>query len=104
MKVKLKNETVLSCNSPTEQKIFRSGDAAGWILSLGLLKSMTSDEADLLITSENFSKLLFLSDEDEELFGIDGYEKVASVIIRHSDEAGSVDIQLTKPLDKSYAA
>ena len=72
---------------------------AGWILLLNLIGSITSDEADALLTEENIAELVFLSDEEETaLFTITEYNKVSSSTIRYAEDASStrLEIQLTK--------
>lgn len=99
MKVKFKDGTIKSCNAPTEQKVFKGGVPAGWILLLNLIGSITSDEADALLTEENIAELVFLSDEEETaLFTITEYNKVSSSTIRYAEDASStrLEIQLTK--------
>ena len=99
MKVKFKDGTIKSCNAPTEQKVFKSGVPAGWILLLNLVGSTTSAEIDTLLTDENIAELAFMSDNEETtLFTITGYDKVSSSTIRYAEDASStrVEIQLTK--------
>ena len=99
MKVKFKDGTIKSCNAPTEQKVFKSGVPAGWILLLNLVGSTTSAEIDTLLTDENIAELAFMSDNEETtLFTITGYDKVSSSTIRYAEDASStrLEIQLTK--------
>lgn len=99
MKIKFKNGSIYECTNPVEQKIFKNGESAGWICSLGFTQTMNSGEVDALLTLENISQMAFLDDEDTELFNIDGYSKITSAIIRHGDEMGSVNIQLAKSVE-----
>lgn len=105
MKVKFANGVVKECTSPTEQKIFKTASGeSGWILHLSLIGEMTSNELDNLVTVENISPLVFLSEtdngEDKTIFTLDGYEKITSSTIRHAENtiSTSVEIQLTKGL------
>lgn len=112
MKVKFANGTVKSCAAPTEQKLFKTTDGvtlgAGWILILRLTGSITSTELDALLTSENVGALEFLSDGSdssdggdgsaETLFTLNGYEKVTSSTIRHSENVENTyaEIQISR--------
>ena len=109
MKVKFANGTVKSCAAPTEQKLFKTTDGvtlgAGWILILRLTGSITSTELDALLTNENVGALEFLSDGSdgddggaETLFTLNGYEKVTSSTIRHSENAENTyaEIQISR--------
>lgn len=118
MKVKFANGTVKSCAAPTEQKLFKTTDGvtlgAGWILILRLTGSITSTELDALLTSENVGALEFLSDGSDgsdggdggdgsdggaqTLFTLNGYEKVTSSTIRHSENAENTyaEIQISR--------
>lgn len=105
MKVKFANGVVKECTAPTEQKVFKavSGES-GWILQLQLMGEITSSELDNLVTVENVSPLVFLSETDngeyKTIFTLDGYEKITSSTIRHAENtiSTSVEIQLTKGL------
>lgn len=103
MKVQFKNGTEMSCTAPIEQKIFKNADAAGWLLLLNLTQELTSVELDEFIRDENIAEITFKSDATDEkasetLFRLTDYDKVTSVIIRHSEEEGKskAEIQLTK--------
>lgn len=99
MKVKFNDGTIIKCSAPTEQKMFKNADAAGWILSLTLFHSITSDELDDILTADNIGSLLFLSDDESELFSLLGYNRVSSSTIRFSESANhtnKIEIQLTK--------
>ena len=98
MKVKFKNDTVKSCTAPTEQKVFRGDNGAGWILLLNLIGEISSAALDEILTAENISELTFLTDEDEEISTANGYDKVSSCTIRHAERPQDTraEIQLTK--------
>ena len=96
MFVKFKDGTTRDCANPTEQKIFKSGDAAGWMCALVITQDMASDEADAVITPENVSELTFCSDEGNTLFTLTGYEKITTTVIRHSAGSATVEIQMLK--------
>ena len=91
-----KDGTKLSCSNPTEQKIFKNGEDAGWLCAVTVSGDLNSSKVDTLLTPENISTLAFCSDEGKELFNIDGYNKVSSVVIRRSEALGSAEIQLSK--------
>lgn len=101
MQVKFKDGTITGCSSPTEQKLFKSGESAGWILNFALLGDITSDNVDKLLMSDNVSELTFISkdeNETETAFTLSNYNRVSSAVIRYSEPQNKsrVDIQLTK--------
>ena len=97
MKVKFKDGTIKNCSNPTEQKIFRSGTAAGWICSFRLTDVMTSADVDAVLANANMAEITFLTDDTSaEMFTLTDYDKVSSVIIRHTNAGSQVEIQLTK--------
>ena len=103
MKVKFANGVVRECNAPTEQKVFKTASGEqGWILQLRLIGEITSNDVDAMLTTDNIGHLEFLTVEEngdeKKLFELDGYNKITSSTIRHSEDtnATSVDIQLTK--------
>lgn len=101
MKVKFKDGTIRRCASPIEQKVFRGGESAGWILMLKLLGEITSSELDSILKPENITELEFFTTEngvDKALFTLFGYEKITSSSIRYAEDMASTitEIQLTK--------
>jgi hypothetical protein len=105
MKIKFANGVIKKCESPTEQKVFKTNTGtAGWILHLRLVGEITSGELDEILTVENIAQLEFLttteSGEDKTAFTLDGYEKITSSTIRHAEDTASTsaEIQLTKGL------
>ena len=101
MKVKFNDGTVKNCTTPTEQKVFKQGVGAGWVLIFALICDMTSTEVDELISTENISGLSFITEDEnglESTIFISDYDKISSAIIRYSDEKDKtrVEIQLTK--------
>ncbi len=96
MLVKFKNGTEKKCSNPIEQKLFRSGVAAGWLCSFSLSETVTSTELDELLTEENVSELTFCNDDAEALFTINEYAKVTSAIIRYNKDENKAEIQLSK--------
>lgn len=97
MNVRFRNGETQKCTLPTEQKLFRDGENAGWILSFSIKESVTSDKLDELLSEENISTLEF-SDDENEICSLSGYQKATSVIIRYavSAEGSRADIQLIK--------
>lgn len=96
MQVKFKDGTIKNCSNPTEQKIFRSGAATGWLCSFQISEVMTSTDVDAVLTDDNISELTFCNEKAEELFAISGYTKVTSAVVRHAEKDGTVEIQLIK--------
>lgn len=98
MLVKFKNGTKKKCTNPIEQKLFRSGNAAGWLCSFSISETVTSTELDALLTSENIITLIFCNDNSEELFTINEYNKVTSAVIRYTEDESVVEVQFSKGL------
>ena len=103
MKVKFANGVVKDCTAPVEQKVFKAAmGGVGWMLLLRLTGAITSTELDAILTEDNVKSLKFSTvadnGEDAFLFTLDGYEKITSSIIRHSEDttATHTEIQLTK--------
>ena len=106
MKVKFANGVVKECTAPTEQKIFKTvgGETVGmgWVLILKLTGNITSSEIDEILTPENVGSLEFSAEtesgEDTELFSLDGYNKITSSTIRHSEDTAATyaEIQMSK--------
>lgn len=102
MKVKFKDGTMIDCSTPTEQKVFRAGEAAGWVLSFALIGNMTSTEVDKTISPENISDLMFEFESEDEngtvnTILLSGYNKVTSAVIRYDDDENSrVELAITK--------
>ena len=98
MRVKFKDGTEKRCSNPVEQKLFRNGEAAGWLCSVNLSETVNSTELDAILTVDNISELMFCDDGSAELFSVNGYGKITSAVIRHSEDGGRVEIQLSKGL------
>lgn len=100
MNVKFKDGAIKTCTTPTEQKLFKSGEDAGWILSFALIGDITSAEVDNLISKDNISELIFTSvhEEGETSFSLNDYERTSSVIVRYSEikEQTRVELQLIR--------
>ena len=101
MKVKFKDGTITECSSPTEQKLFKAGKSAGWILNFALLGDITSDDVDKMLTSDNISELTFIPNGEnntDTTFTLSNYNRVSSAVIRYSEPQNEsrVDIQLLK--------
>lgn len=101
MNVKFKDGTIAECSSPTEQKLFKAGESAGWILNFALLGDITSDDVDKMLTSDNLSELTFIANGEndaETTFTLLNYNRVSSAVIRYSEPQNKsrVDIQLIK--------
>ena len=104
MKVKFANGVVRECSAPTEQKMFKNNNGVlvgvGWVLMLRLTGVITSTEVDNILTEDNVSSLEFLTEteagEDKKLFNLDGYNKITSSTMRHSEDTTIAEIQITK--------
>lgn len=96
MKVKFKNGEEFNCSNPTEQKLFKDKEPVGWICAFSILGTFTSETADELLTEKNISEMNFVSDENKELFTISNYNKTSSVVVRHNQEDGVLELQISK--------
>lgn len=98
MKVMFVDQTVKTCSVPTEQKVFRSGVPAGWIVVFQLTGDITSEELDNLTTIENLATLSFKDDDGNALFELTGYTKVSSAVIKHGQTSKDTvaELQFTK--------
>lgn len=106
MKIKFLNGVIKKCEAPTEQKVFRNSDnditESAWVLTIRLADTVTSDELDEIILPENTSTLKFYTDENIEIFTLNGYNKTTFAKIRYSETISDensdtyADIQLSK--------
>ena len=92
------DQTVKTCSVPTEQKVFRNGVPAGWIVVFQLTGDITSEELDNLTTIENLATLSFKDDDGNALFELTGYTKVSSAVIKHGQTSKDTvaELQFTK--------
>ena len=81
--------------NPVEQKLFRGGVATGWILNVSIA-SITAEEADGLLTTDNISSITLLNDAGDEMCKILGYEKISALTVRHNDTQSVAEIQFSK--------
>lgn len=101
MQVKFKNteQTFTSVgNNAVEQKLFRAGEVAGWMLSLSLISTQGSEELDAILTSDNISEITLTTEgqDTNETVVLAGYEKVTSCVVKYTDTKFVAEIQLTK--------
>ena len=84
-------------NNPVEQKLYKSGNPTGWVITLSV-SDLTAADADTILSDEtNISKLVFVSGENgERRVEIEGYNKVTSLSIRHTQAGSIADFQLSK--------
>lgn len=88
-------DTKLTTTSIIEQKLFRQGESAGWLLSLHINGNFNAPELDSMLTEESISEITLVG-ESEVSTTISGYQKVTSCVVRYSDENTVAEIQLTK--------
>lgn len=98
MRVKFKgNETTYECTEPVEQKVFRSGTAAGWAVMFHIYGDISSSEADKIVTPENISEITFINDDERQTsFAVTGYSVLTACIIRHKEALTVTELQFTK--------
>lgn len=98
MQVKFKDGEIRGCTTPTEQKIFSNNEGIGWLLSFSIKGAATSNNIDDILFTENISELTFLDEDGNELFVVNSYNKITSVVVRYSEKVTDtrVDIQIRK--------
>ena len=100
MQIKFKDGTIKQCTNPTEQKMYRNGLDVGWVLMFSITDTMTSNEADDILSADNIESLTFFDDTSEENAvskTITGYTDVNYIIIKYGDDINTVaEIQLRK--------
>lgn len=103
MKVKFKNsETPYECTEPTEQKVFRSGEAIGWAIMFCIYGDLISSEIDEIITPATISELVFTNgDEEKTGFTVAGYSAISACIIRHKETSTLTELQFTKTVQNN---
>lgn len=96
MFIKLKGkDTEITTTSIIEQKLYKQGESAGWLLSLNLSGYFTAQEVDGMFDKESISEIT-LCGETAENTVISGYEKVTSCVVRYSDDVSTAEVQLVK--------
>jgi hypothetical protein len=102
MKIKFKDDTLLSISTPVENKIFgRDNIQSGWVINFSILSNLTGAEIDSILTVANIENLVLLSDDEEITKNIDGYDKITSCLVRYKDVDGistSIEVQFSKGL------
>ena len=95
MKIKFADNPELSCNNPTEQKLYKDGTHYGWLFMVSIYTNKSSSEIDTLLSNANIATITIETEAGETVSTITGYTKVTNVIIKYSD-TNVVDIQITK--------
>lgn len=99
MKVQFKSvEHMYDCTEPIEQKIFKSGVFAGWVIIFHINANINSTGIDDIITPESISELRFVSDDDA-VNTITGYSAVSACTIRHKNTGTVAELQFTKMVE-----
>lgn len=98
MKIRFADNSEKVCSAPVEQKVFRNGEATGWLISFRILGSVNSGELDTLMREDNLLNLLFLTDTGSEVIALSGYNRVTSCSVRYAESADNftAEIQLSK--------
>ena len=92
-------ETEYTATGVLEQKLFKQGEAVGWLLSLTLSGEIESPELDNILTKENISEISLQTeggDDAKMIVHFIGYEKLTSCIIRYTDNKSTIEIQIAK--------
>lgn len=96
MKLRFNDGTERAITSnPIEQKLFRNGEANGWILNLSV-SDLTAEESNDVLTPENIGKMSLISDEGEVKSILTDYNRIAVLTIRHSETKTIAEIQFAK--------
>lgn len=98
MFIKLKgNDSKLTTTSLIEQKIFKQGEPAGWLLAISINGDFSATDIDGLLTEESIGEITLIG-ETEKATVISGYNKITSCVVRYSENNTIAEIQLTKGL------
>lgn len=89
------NDAELTTTSIIEQKLFKQGQAIGWLLSLNLSGDFDAISLDSMLTTESISQITLKGETEKETV-IFGYNRVSSCVVRYSDDKATAEIQLTK--------
>ena len=84
-----------NCTEPIEQKLFKSGVSAGWVIMFHIVADITSSDIDEVITPEGMAEMVFTNDGGDTTT-ITGYSKATACTIRHKNDATTVEVQFTK--------
>ena len=102
LKIKFKTgEKVFEADRVLENKVYRDGVKAGWLLTLCLIGSITSNELDELLNEENLSEITLSYDipEGENIKTVTkvlgGYTKESSCLIRHANEPSKTRTEIS---------
>lgn len=88
-------ENEFQFTSAIEQKLYKQGQANGWLLSLNISGNFTAQELDSMLTTESIGNITLVG-ESEENTVISGYEKISSCVVRYLADKTTAEIQLTK--------
>lgn len=89
------NETEFTTDYVTEQKLYKQGEATGWLLSLNLSGDFTAQELDAALTEEGISEITLVGEREEGTV-ISGYEKVTSCVVRYEKDTTTAEINIVK--------
>lgn len=89
------NDAELTTTSVIEQKLFKQGESAGWLLSLHINGNFTTPELDSMLTEESISEITLVCESEIPTI-ISGYQKVTACVVRYSDNNSVAEINLTK--------
>ena len=99
MRIKFKSdEQTFKTTSFVENKLYRGGEAIGWVISMSLQTDMISSDLDSLLSVENIGEIKLVSESEESLStkAFIGYNKVTSCSIKYADTQSTAEIQLFK--------
>ncbi len=89
------NDVELNTSSIIEQKLFKQGESAGWLLSLHINGNFNAPELDSMLTEESIGEITLVGESEKPTI-ISGYQKVTSCVVRYSENNATAEIQLTK--------
>ena len=99
MRIKFKSdEQTFKTTSFVENKLYRGGEAIGWVISMSLQTDMNSSALDSLLSVENIGEIKLVSESEESISTkvFIGYNKVTSCSIKYTDTQITAEIQLFK--------
>lgn len=88
-------EKTITASSIIEQKLYKQGEANGWLLSLNISGDFTAQELDNILTEESIGEITLVG-ETEENTVISGYEKITSCVVRYTEDKNTAEVNLTK--------
>lgn len=88
-------DMVFDCSDPIEQRIYKSGKPAGWLLIFNISNSNITSDNVMDVIGDNEAKITFVKDEENTLT-VSGYTTLLACTIRHRESGSVVEFQFKK--------